>query len=299
MKRFSACLFFLSFIILLSSFAHKKSNCILWQLPDRNLISDKNESQQMSYVFLMDNGKVAVIDGGVKEETPYLRGFLATLGNEVEAWFVTHPHYDHIGALNEIMKEPGGIKIKSIYHSEFPKDCYENVEPESKPLLEEFYVNLKKSGIKIINVTKPGIIIQIDKTKFKILSVTIDDPTQQDFYNNNCMVIKVWDPQKSFLFLGDIKDDSADRLLNSPYLKDLNCDYLQMAHHGQIGKFLDFYKHFRFKVCLWTAPLWLYNNDLGKGFNTAHYITVAARELMDELGIKEHYVSGRGLVKIK
>ena len=33
----------------------------------------------------------AVMDGGVKEETPYLRGFLAALGNQVDVWFVSHP----------------------------------------------------------------------------------------------------------------------------------------------------------------------------------------------------------------
>ena len=43
----------------------------LWQLPSQiNTIGN-------SYVFRTPNGKVVVMDGGVAEETPYLRGFLA------------------------------------------------------------------------------------------------------------------------------------------------------------------------------------------------------------------------------
>jgi len=302
MKRLFACLFIL-FLIVSLSFSQKKSNCILWQLPDRNLISDKKESQQNSYVFLMSNGKVVVMDGGVKDEALYLRGFLGALGNEVEAWFISHLHSDHVGALNEILKKPGNIRIKKIYHSEFPKQYYENTGTAKALTTDsvemEFYTNLKKSGIEVINFTKPGEIIQIDKTKFKILSVTNPDITQRNFGNNNSMVIKVWDQKKSFLFLGDLYEDGGDELLNGPFRGDLNCDYIQMAHHGQNGVKLDFYRNIKFKACLWPAPLWLYNNDVGNGFDTHHYKTIKTRNLMDELGIKEHYVSGKGLVKIE
>ena len=119
------------------------------------------------------------------------------------------------------------------------------------------------------------------------------------YYNDNSMVIKVWDPNKSFLFLADLWKNGGDRLMNSPFKDDLNCDYLQVAHHGQKGVKLDFYRNIKFRACLWPTPLWLYDNDRGKGFNTAHYKTVETRELMDELGIKEHYISYKGLVKIE
>jgi len=268
-----------------------RSNFVMWQLPSQiNTIGN-------SYIFLMNDGKVVVMDGGVKEETTYLRGFLAALGNEVAVWFVSHPHPDHIGALNEILKSPGGIKIETICLSEYSSSFCER-EPDYVQTAKEFYLNLNRSGIPVINILKPGRIINVDQTKFKILSVKNEDITVNP-YNNSSMAIKVWDEKKSILFLGDMGKEGGDRLLNGPYRNDLDCDYIQMAHHGQKGVSKDFYRSVKFKVCLWPSPSWVFNNDNGGGYNTANYETVEIRNLIDSLGIKDNYVSYKGLYKIE
>lgn len=273
-----------------AAFSAEKSNFILWQLPSLvNTIGN-------SYVFRMSNGKVVVMDGGVKEETIYLRGFLAALGNKVEIWFVSHPHSDHMGALNEILKAPGELKIEKICHSGFSAS-FCGSEPDSKAAADEFYLNLKKSGIPVVNVTQPGLIMQVDRTKFKILSGTNEDIILNPF-NNSSMVIRVWDSKKSVLFLGDAGREEGSRLLDGPYRKDLDCDYLQMAHHGQKGVSKDFYRSIRFKACLWPSPSWVFNNDAGKGFNTHTFETVEIRNLVDSLGIKKNYISCKGLCRI-
>ena len=47
----------------------------LWQIPSQiNTIGN-------SYVLITNKGRIVVMDGGVKEETPFLRGFLGALGN--------------------------------------------------------------------------------------------------------------------------------------------------------------------------------------------------------------------------
>lgn len=51
------------------------------------------------------------------------------------------------------------------------------------------------------------------------------------------------------------------------------------------------YRITRFTACLWPTPLWVYNNDVGGGFNTHNLETIEIRELMKELGIKNHFVS--------
>lgn len=274
-----------------SVFSKNRPDFVLWQLPSQvNTIGN-------SYVFRMDDGKVVVMDGGVKAEAAYLRGFLAALGNQVDVWFVSHPHPDHIGALNEILKAPGDIKIGKIFLSEFsPVFC--ELEPEYKAAAVDFYNNLKKSQVPVVNVTQPGMVIQIDRTKFKILSVTNEDLTTNP-YNNSSMVIRAWDSKKSILFLGDAGREEGDRLLKGPFRKDLDCDYLQMAHHGQKGVSKDFYRTIKFSACLWPSPSWVYNNDAGKGYNTHTFETVEIRNLVDSLGIKKNYVSCKGLCKIE
>jgi len=290
MKRLIMCLLFLT-CGLISAFPEEKSNFVLWQLPSQiNTIGN-------SYVFRMSDGKIVVMDGGVKEETIYLRGFLAALGNKVEIWFVSHPHSDHIGALNEILKAPGELKIAKIYHSEFsPSFC--GSEPDSKAEACEFYLNLKKSGIPVVNASQPGLVIQVDQTRFKILTVTNEDIAVNPF-NNSSMVIRAWDSKKSVVFLGDAGKEEGDRLLNGPYREELDCNYLQMAHHGQNGVSKDFYRTIKFSACLWPSPTWVYNNDAGKGFNTHTFETVEIRNLMDSLGIKKNFASCAGLSKIE
>lgn len=275
-----------------TAFAGKgKSDFVLWQLPSQV------NTHGNSYVLQMSNGKVCVIDGGTKDETPYLRGFLAALGNEVEAWFISHPHFDHMGALNEILKAPGDIKIKNVYHSEMSEN-YFDMEPQCSAQTADFYKNLKASGLKVINIAEPGMLLQIGKTNFKVLSVK-NEEIKLNPYNNQSVVIRVWDAKKSMVFLGDLGIEAGDKLLKSTFRKDLDCDYLQMAHHGQNGVSKDFYRTIKFKACLWPTPLWLWNNDAGKGYNTHNWQTIEIRNLMDELGIKKHYVSWQGLVRIE
>ncbi len=113
------------------------------------------------------------------------------------------------------------------------------------------------------------------------------------------MIIRVWDDSKSMLFLGDCGSEEGDRLLSGPYRKELDCDYIQMAHHGQQGVSKDFYRTVKFKACLWPTPSWVYNNDVGKGFNTHILKTVEIRELIDSLGIQSNYISWKGLAHIR
>lgn len=277
----------------------KKPGFTLWQLPAQSPLTWGPGKQQMnSYVLLTDNGKVCVIDGGMPADALYPRGFLEALGNEVEAWFITHPHSDHIGALNEILKDQEGLRIHRIYHSALSTAFVEQYEKGAAELTKEFYERLRKFDGRVINMTEPGLVIKAGKTIFKVLGVKNEEITV-NAYNNRSIVLKVWDKKKSVLFLGDLGVEGGDKLLNGPYRADLTCDYLQMAHHGQNGVSKDFYRSISFKACLWPTPRWLYDNDAGKGYNTHNWGTIEIRNLMDEIGIKKHYWMFEGLREIQ
>jgi hypothetical protein len=113
------------------------------------------------------------------------------------------------------------------------------------------------------------------------------------------MVIKTWDSERSAIFLGDAGLEQGEKILKSPFREDLTCDFLQMAHHGQRGVSKEFYQSCKFKTCLWPTPLWLYNNDAGKGFDTGDWETVKTRNWMKEMGITKHFVSADGLYVIE
>lgn len=260
----------------------KKSGFTLWQIPSHsNTIGN-------SYVFQTAKGKVIVMDGGFPEEANTLRGFIGALGNEVEAWFISHPHNDHMGALTEILKNPQEMKIKHIYHSRISKTVQAAEGPYS-PSCQDFYDLLDKTTIPVTDIRIPGDVFSYDDMKLKVLSVANEITTNA--YNNSSMIMRVGDKKKTIVFLGDAGIECGNLALNGPFRDDLDCEYLQMAHHGQNGCDKHFYQSIKFRVCLWPTPSWVWNNDQGKGFNTGILKTVETRTWMKEIGIKEHHVT--------
>lgn len=272
------------------SYSKQDDTFTLWQLPSRiNTIGN-------SYVIRTGNNKIIVMDGGVKEEEHYLRGFLAALGNVVDCWFVTHPHPDHIGAITKILENPNGITIRQICQSTY-SDNLLALEPDYKEPANEYYEMVKKSGVKNIEAV-PGMILTFGNTTVKVLGIK-NEELDVNPYNNSSMVLKIWDPVKSALFLADIGVEAGDKLLNGPFKDELDCDYIQMSHHGQQGVSMEFYRTVKFRACLWPTPSWVYNNDTGNGFNTGHLTTMETRDTIEELGITEQYISFEGLTKIE
>lgn len=272
------------------SYAKQDDTFTLWQLPSQvNTIGN-------SYVIRTDDGQIIVMDGGMKEEEGYLRGFIAALGNRVDCWFVSHPHGDHIGVLTRMLENPMGIHIRQICQTTYPETLLDR-EPGSKADAVSYYEAVQKSGVPTVEA-EPGMTFSFGHTTFKILGIRNEEITANP-YNNSCMVVKAWDPVKSVLFLADLGAEAGDKLLNGPYREELDCDYIQMAHHGQTGVSMDFYRTVKFRACLWPTPSWVYNNDVGGGFNTHILTTIETRDTMDELNITEQYMSFQGLTKIE
>lgn len=261
---------------------HGKSGFTLWQIPSHK------DTIGNSYVFRTSGGKVIVMDGGFPEEAFTLRGFLGALGNEVEAWFISHPHDDHMGALSEILPNPQDLRIRHIYHSRPPEAVIE-AEPQCLKPTRLYYERLAATNIPVTDIQEPGQVFTFDDMNLKILSVANDFTVNP--YNNSSMIMRVWDKKKSIVFLGDAGVECGQKALAGPYRADLDCDYLQMAHHGQNGCDEDFYRTIKFRACLWPTPTWVWNNDQGKGFNSGILNTIKTRMWIDRLGIQEHHVS--------
>lgn len=293
-KRNFLTLIFISFFMLRGGVFESsgKSNVYtLWQL-------DSQTGWVMnSYVLKSPNDKIVVIDGGCKEDAPYLKGFLAALGNEVDLWVVTHPHMDHINALTEILKNPGNLIIHKICGS-LPSEEWLQAAGASSSDLKDFNDALVSSGKTIIDLNI-GDILYVDKLKIEILGIKNLDITD-DPINNSSLVLKMYFRTTSILFLADLAFEGGEKLLNSEYADKLPSDYVQMAHHGQKGVGEDFYKKVAPKYCLWPTPDWLWdNNKKNQGKDTGHWKTLEVRAWMDKLNVKKHYVMKDGLQKIE
>lgn len=277
----------IALVALLSFISCENESFVLWQLPSQI------DSIGNSYVVQTTNGKVIVMDGGFEAEKDYLRGFIDALGGKVDAWIISHPHDDHITAIIALLENPKGLKIDKIYHSRFPDVLIDAESEKTAEITRKFYSLLDNAtDIEVVDC-HCGDEFEIDDVNFKILSEKNPEMANRNPYNNSSMAYKMWDSKKSFIFLGDLGVEGGQKLLDSEYAKDLECDYLQMAHHGQNGCNKKFYQTVKFRACLWPSPKWVYNAPMGR------LKTAEVRGWMKELGITEHYVSNEGLARIE
>lgn len=264
----------------------------LWQLPNQT------PTQMMSYVIRSHDGKVIVIDGGNAGDAAYLADFLKGLEDKVEAWFITHPHSDHFDALCEILKHPGSLEIGVIYASMPDKAWMHEVASDSeKASFDRFCETLSQTGRKVTDLAL-GQEMNMDGVRIEVLGVKNPEITRNPV-NNSSLVLRVSDPAKSVLFLGDLGLEGGDKLLNSPMAERLQSDYVQMAHHGQNGVNEALYRRVDPAYCLWPTPEWLWQNDNGGGRNSGPWRTLEVRAWMDKLSVKDHYVMFNGVQKIE
>ncbi|MBO4263849.1 MAG: MBL fold metallo-hydrolase [Bacteroidales bacterium] len=255
-----------------------------------------------SYIIDTSNGNVIVMDGGFSVEwTGYtnashalgdvakMRAELKKRGNKVTAWFISHPHADHIGVLYDILGKPEGISIDKVYHSRCPW--------VNDGIALAFYQRLDSQPAgKVVDVQSTGISYDFDGVRITVLGVQNPDlkgtkeadgvTIRCSRANESSMILRVEDANRSVVFLGDAGEECGDKVL-ARYPSLLNCDILQIAHHGQRGCRESFYKTVSFKKALWPTPTWVWAGNNGTE-------TLTTRKwIITDKGISTNYVSGR------
>lgn len=69
-------------------------------------------------------------------------------------------------------------------------------------------------------------------------------------------------------------------------LQIANRGHWQMSHHGHSGVSEAFYRPVAPKICLDTAPDWLWDNDQGDGLGSGPWKTMVTRGWMEKPGIE-------------
>ena len=255
------------------------------------LVPEKNSLMQ-SYVIKTANGKLIVIDGGIdgegKDRAPYMpsaiRAILGLRDNEyfeVEAWFLSHAHKDHMYELSKMMRDynaESNYKINNIYFDfpEFGSAEYpgQNADIEISQIKENmnkygevigatvkegstYYDDLNGAVINKDAVAK-GLSFEIDGVKIEVLQ-TWDPADGTSNVNDTSLVLRFHIGEQTVLFLNDLGNIGGRRLLTT-YGDQLKSDIVQMAHHGQAGVNKDVYKAIGANVHLWPTPIWVWNN---------------------------------------
>jgi putative metallo-beta-lactamase domain protein len=258
------------------------------------LVNGQTTSQMMSYVITAKTGEVIVVDGGLPEDADHLREIIKKKGNRVSAWFITHPHSDHVGAITKIINDGlGDMIIDGVYYNFLEDDWYIRNEAyrsqmvlDCKAAFEKLNPDTRHSQV------KRGDVISIGDIKVNVLNGPYLFGVNS--INNSSIAYRFDIAGTRVLFLGDMGPEAGEQLKNDVPAFELKSDIVQMAHHGQYGVNEDVYKIINPIVCMWNAPEWLWDNNNGSGKGSGTYLTLQVREWMDKIGVKKHYVMKDG-----
>lgn len=253
-----------------------------------SLLSDYDNRQMLSMVLQDKNGSLVVIDGGWDIDADHLSDVIRSKGGHVSAWFVTHPHSDHVGALVKILNNPDRkITIDNVYYSMADQSWYDKVESSRSQMASDLHSALSTLPAESLHTVKKGDEIQIGSIKAKVLNnpYLLDETS----VNNSSVAYKFFLNKVSILVLGDMGPEAGKLFLEETGAAELKSDIVQMAHHGQYGVNRDVYAAIKPQIALWPCPLWLWNNDNGSGIGSGDWKTLETRKWMEELGVKVNY----------
>ena len=165
---------------------------------------------QADSILIVNNGKTMLIDGGNNEDGDMLVKYINTLGiSKIDILVGTHPHEDHIGGLDNIIK---AFDTGKIY---MPK-----VQTNTKTF-EEVLDAISDKGLK---VTTPSIgdTFKIGDANCEIMSIGTDKSN----LNSTSIVIRMVYKDVSYLFTGDMEKENEDKRTWP------KTDILKVAHHG-------------------------------------------------------------------
>lgn len=241
--------------------------------------ADESGLQANFYTISSNRGELIVVDGGSGENAGQVKEVIEENGGEVDAWILTHPHPDHIGAFVKLYKDRD-IKIDAVYDNGVDYEEYDSVDQEWDDIkvLQE-YEELTKNASNVNSVEEGDILHFLDLSLHFLNSYRKGmSQTVKDMPNNSSLVFKVKSEKKSMLFLGDCYDEALGKQMMNKYDTELSVDYVQMSHHGNHTMCREFYEKTKAKAAFFDAPEWLIQ---GEQFDTQKNMAE-----MEELGLQ-------------
>lgn len=214
----------ITLMLMILAYATTRNNSYIGELPTEDII--KSEELQIYFfnvgqadcILVRNNGKNMLIDAGDNEDGPLLAEYIRKLGiSRIDYLIGTHVHEDHIGGMDNIIKE---FDIGEIY---IPY----TTNKSKRKFYEEVISEIKQKGL-VVNYKEKGDKFELGEAKCEIKSIDNSDPTSSSGINSTSIVIQMEANNNKYLFMGDAEDDVET---NSKIIWE-DIDVLKVGHHG-------------------------------------------------------------------
>jgi len=178
---------------------------------------------QADSILIQNKNESMLIDAGNNADGEKLVSYIKSLGiTEFKYVVGTHPHEDHIGGLDDIIKS---FKIEEV--------LLPDVITTTKTF-EDVLLALEEKNMSF-TIPKIDQILNLGESTINVLYTGTD----LEDLNNSSIVLKLIFGNNSFLFTGDASKEVEELIIN----KDIKADVLKLGHHGSryssSNKFLD------------------------------------------------------------
>jgi competence protein ComEC len=213
-------------VVLLVAFACLATSCELFT----NTVTVQQIQQPQDYqlkVYMLDvgqgdsillasGGQYMLIDAGENDKGDDVVADLKAIGvTKLAAVVGTHPHSDHIGGLDTVIKE---IPVDTVYM------------PGKTANTETYEDVLDAVDAKGLHITipKPGQTVKLGEAELEFLWPPVDYDSSNE---NNCsIVIRATAGGHSVLLMGDAETAAEKGILDLG--ETVSCDVLKVGHHG-------------------------------------------------------------------
>ena len=244
-----------------------------------------------SFIITTEDGKVIVVDGGFQFETDYFIQYLKSVTGQkkprIDAWFLSHPHTDHVEVFNEVAEHrTKQVTFDKVLLHYVPAELYASRSQEEGRQMVSAFDRISRAFPQKVQILNTGDVFNIGKAKITVL-YTAD--TSLIDVNEHSVIFRMDLGGKSVMFTGDAQVGAGNKTVAQWADSGLlDCDICKMAHHGQDGVDRSFYEAVAPEICLWPTPSWVWDNVNG------NLKTPEVRGWIEELGVRENYVAKDG-----
>lgn len=234
-----------------------------------------------AYSIKTSDGKLIIYDGGFMEDDgEKIKSYVNENGGVVDAWIITHPHVDHVGAFIYNANAEDPITIKEVYYAPFTEEYFNDEDPEVAERLQyatlftEFNEAVTNNNIPSTAVYQ-GDILEFGSMTIECLSGFRDELKD---VNGNSLVLKCVVKDFTMLFTGDMTEATL-AYMQEDY-ESIDVDFLQIPHHGYLAGIegVSLYEY--------TTPEYTFLDCTEEEYDNNSVFIQNHVEMIEELGIK-------------